>query len=92
MDVQQAIEAPRISSWSFPNSFWPHAYHPGMVGVEGRIVGHTLAALERRGHNLEVWDDFTVKMGSLSAIEVDQARGGLSAGADPRRDAYAIGR
>ena len=32
MDVQQAVEAPRFSTWSFPNSFWPHAYHPGLVG------------------------------------------------------------
>ena len=35
MDVQQAVEAPRFSTWSFPNSFWPHAYHPGLVGVRG---------------------------------------------------------
>ena len=92
MDVQQAIEAPRVSTWSFPNSFWPHAYYPGMVGVEGRIHPHTLAELEQRGHKLDLWDDFTVKMGCVCAIEVDQARGGLSAGADPRRDAYAMGR
>ena len=35
MDVQQAVEAPRFSTWSFPNSFWPHAYHPGLVGGRG---------------------------------------------------------
>ena len=92
MDVQQAIEAPRISTWSFPNSFWPHAYSPGLVGVEGRINAHTLAELQRRGHDLDIWDDFTLKMGCLCAIEVDRARGGLSAGADPRRDGYAMGR
>ena len=92
MDVQQAIEAPRISTWSFPNSFWPHAYFQGMVGAEGRIHAHTLAELERRGHKVDVWDDFTLKMGCLCAIEVDQARGSLSAGADPRRDGYAMGR
>ena len=92
MDVQQAIEAPRVSTWSFPNSFWPHAYYPGLVGVEGRIPAHTLAELERRGHKLELWDDFAVEMGSLCAIKVDQAPGGLSAGADPRRDGYAMGR
>ena len=92
MDVQQAIEAPRVSTWSFPNSFWPHAYYPGQVGVEGRIHPHTLAELQQRGHKLDLWDDFTVKMGCLCAIEVDQARGCLSAGADPRRDGYAMGR
>ncbi len=92
MDVQQAIEAPRVSSWSFPNSFWPHAYYPGLVGVEGRIDAETVAELKRRGHQVEVWDDWTSKMGSLGAVQVDQESGALFAGADLRRDGYAIGR
>ena len=36
MDPQQAIEAPRFVSMSFPNSFWPHAYRPRCAG--GRIA------------------------------------------------------
>ena len=92
MDVQQAIEAPRISTWSFPNSFWPHAYNPGLVGVESRIPAHTLAELQRKGHKLDLWEDWSIGMGCLCAIEVDQQRGGLSGGADPRRDGYAMGR
>ena len=92
MDVQTAIEAPRVSTWSFPNSFHPHAYHPGWVGIEGRISPETVAELERRGHQPEVWDDWTGRMGCLCAIEVDRERGGLSAGSDPRRDGYAMGR
>ena len=92
MDLQQAIEAPRVSSWSFPNSFWPHAYYPGLVGVEGRIDAETVAELKRRGHQVEVWDDWTPRMGSLGAVQVDQESGALFAGADLRRDGYAIGR
>lgn len=92
MEVQEAIEAPRVSTWGFPNSFWPHAYHPGLVGVEGRIDPSTVAELNRRGHKVEVWDDWTARMGSLSAIKVDRERGTLSAGADLRRDGYAMGR
>jgi len=92
MDPQQAIEAPRVSAWSFPNSFWPHAYHPGLVGVEGRIDGETIAELNRRGHQVEVWNDWTPRMGSLCAIKVDSERGTLSGGADLRRDGYAMGR
>ena len=92
MDVQQAVEAPRVSTWSFPNSFWPHAYYPGLVGVEGRLPAHTIAELERRGHQVDIWDDFTSKMGCLCAIQVDRERGTLSGGADPRRDGYAMGR
>ena len=92
MDVQQAIEAPRASTWSFPNSFWPHDYHPGLVGVEGRIDPQTVAELQRRGHQVQVWDDFVPRQGCLCAIQVDQQQGSLSAGSDPRRDGYAIGR
>ena len=92
MDVQQAVEAPRFSTWSFPNSFWPHAYHPGLVGIEGRVDSQVVAELSRMGHKVEVWDDFTPRMGCLCAVKADQERGGLSAGADPRRDGYAMGR
>ena len=92
MDVQQAVEAPRFSTWSFPNSFWPHAYHPGLVGVEGRMDSQVVAELSRMGHKVEVWDDFTPRMGCLCGVKVDQERGGLSGGADPRRDGYTMGR
>ena len=92
MDVQQAVEAPRFSTWSFPNSFWPHAYHPGLVGAEARMSQQVLGDLSRMGHKVEVWDDFTPRMGCLCAVKADQERGGLSAGADPRRDGYAMGR
>src|SRR5438132_1584212 len=32
MPLQQAIEAPRVASRSFPDSFWPHAFPPGKLG------------------------------------------------------------
>ena len=92
MDVQQAIEAPRASTWSFPNSFWPHAYRPGLVGVEGHIPPPVVDDLRRRGHDVDVWNDWTPRMGSLCAIEIDRQRNALHAGADLRRDAYAMGR
>ena len=92
MDPQEATEAPRFSTWSFPNSFWPHVYHPGIVGLEGRIPAHTVEDLVGRGHKVEVWDDWSPRLGSLNVILLDRERGILSGGADPRRDAYAIGR
>ena len=92
MDVQQAIEAPRASTWSFPNSFWPHAYRPGLVGVESRIEPSVVDDLRKRGHDVDVWNEWTPRMGSLCAIEVDRERGSLFGGADLRRDGYAMGR
>ncbi len=92
MNVQQAIEQPRASTWSFPNSFWPHAYRPGLVGVESRIDPSVVDELRKRGHDVDVWNEWTPRMGSLCAIEIDRERGALFGGADLRRDGYAMGR
>ena len=92
MDPQQAIEQPRFISWSFPNSFWPHTYLPGRLHVEGRMSGEAKAELSRRGHDLMALDDWSPSVGGLAGIAVDQESGVLKAGADPRRDTYAMGR
>ena len=34
MEVQEAIEAPRVASYSFPSSFAPFEYFPGRLAVE----------------------------------------------------------
>ena len=90
MDPQQAIEAPRFVSMSFPNSFWPHAYRPGVLAVESRVGDDVLSGLTDRGHSIERWADWEALTGGACAIQVD--RGALFAGADPRRESYAIGR
>ena len=92
MNPQAAIEAPRFVPWNFPNSFWPHAYHPGLIHLEGRISREVGQNLSTRGHKVEFIDDWSPSTGAMSCILVDQETGSLSAGADPRRDAYAIGR
>ena len=92
MNPQEAIEQPRFIPWNYPNSFWPHTYLPGRLHVEGRVPDGTNDELVRRGHDLRVIDEWSPQMGSLSSIVVDQDSGALKAGADIRRDAYAIGR
>ena len=37
MNPQQAVEAPRFASYSFPDSFEPHSYSPGVLHVESRV-------------------------------------------------------
>jgi gamma-glutamyltranspeptidase/glutathione hydrolase len=90
MDVQDAINAPRVSTWSFPNSFAPFDYLPNHVAIEGRYGDHLFTELERRGHDVERWPDFTRAAAAVEAIFRDASTGFLRAGADPRQPAYAI--
>ena len=87
MNIQQAIEAPRWSSEAFPASPFPHTMYPGDMAVEARIPEATQQALIARGHKLRVTPAWS--LGSNAGIVVDLGTGVLSAGADPRVDAYA---
>jgi gamma-glutamyltranspeptidase / glutathione hydrolase len=87
MNIQQAIEAPRWSSRAFPASPFPHTMHPGDLALESRIPESTRQALISRGHKLRV--DPPWSLGSNAGIVLDMSTGVLSAGADPRVDAYA---
>ena len=90
MDVQQAIEAPRWSTRSFPASPFPHTMYPGDLTVESRVPEAVRQTLVAKGHKLRVAGAWT--MGANAAIVVDQKTGFLSAGADPRTEAYAWAR
>jgi gamma-glutamyltranspeptidase / glutathione hydrolase len=90
MDLQTAIEAPRVASYSFPSSFAPFQYFPGRLAVEGRIDKAVRDALAARGHEIQDWADWTWLAGSVEAIQTDPDSGLIAAGADPRRPAYAI--
>lgn len=90
LQLQQAIEAPRFGTFSFPNSFSPHDYIPGRLCVEDRIPEHTRRALGELGHDVESWAAAVWLAGAVCAIRRDRRTGLLHAGADPRREAYAI--
>ena len=91
MDVQTAIDAPRFASFSFPGSFEPHDYHPGLLRLEGRIARSAGEALAAMGHKVEWWPDFIHTSGTVCAIQADTRTGVRSGGADPRRSSYALG-
>jgi gamma-glutamyltranspeptidase/glutathione hydrolase len=90
MELQQAIEAPRVASYSFPSSFAPFDYFPARLAAEARIDPAVRAALAARGHEVKDWPEWTWLAGSVEAARADPARGLVEAGADPRRPAYAI--
>jgi len=92
MNIQQAIESPRFATYSFPSSFAPNDYFPGLLMLERRLSDETGAALAARGHRVDWWADWTWKAGGVCAIQVDRDNAVLYAGADPRRAGYAQGR
>jgi gamma-glutamyltranspeptidase/glutathione hydrolase len=92
LDPQQAVEEPRAATWSHPDSFWPHSYHPGLALVEGRIPADVGVELEMRGHKVEWLSDWGYRASGLCGVLVDQEVGTLMAAADPRADSCALAR
>ena len=88
MNIQQAIEAPRWSTRSFPSSPFPHTMYPGEMSVEERIPDSVRLALEKKGHKVKISGPWS--LGSNAGIVLDLRTGVLSAGADPRVEAYAL--
>jgi gamma-glutamyltranspeptidase/glutathione hydrolase len=90
MNTQAAIEAPRVISRSFPWTFHPHAYEPGVLTIEGRIARDVRDGLAGLGHLVRDLPDFTPAAAGVCAIR-ELETGTLEGGADPRRESYAIG-
>ncbi|MCY3669919.1 MAG: gamma-glutamyltransferase [Alphaproteobacteria bacterium] len=91
MSAQEAVSAPRYASYSFPSSFEPHAYYPGLLKLEGAIADEAGDELARRGHEIERWPERIWLAGSVCMIDANSERGVMTGGADPRRMACAVG-
>jgi gamma-glutamyltranspeptidase / glutathione hydrolase len=87
MNPQQAVEAPRFSTQTLVNSFYPRVYRPGQLNVEPGIAERTRAELRALGH--AVSETGACGVGAV-VTRRDPATGVLSAGADPRRPTYAL--
>ncbi len=79
MNVQEAIEAPRV-----------RIYRDRLVDAEARIDAGVRDELGRRGHQINVLDDWSWVVGGGQGIMRDPESGALMGGADPRRDGYAL--
>ena len=89
LNLQEAIELPMFHTAHFPSSFYPRVARPGQVTVESRFAAHTVAELRRRGHDVEVDEDWS--LGRLSAAAKEGKR--IMAAANPRfMQGYAVGR
>ncbi|MGH9140991.1 MAG: gamma-glutamyltransferase family protein [Vicinamibacterales bacterium] len=90
MDLQAAIEAPRINSDHPHSSFDNHESVPGQLEVENRIPAKVLDDLRARGHVLRTVGAFGMSTGVV-AVGVNPRTGTLRGGADPRRERYIFG-
>src|SRR5207245_10731125 len=79
MNIQEAIEAPRA-----------RIYRDRRIDAEARIPADTRAALAGRGHQVHVIDEWSWIVGGGQGTVRDGEAGALMAGADPRRDGYAL--
>ena len=91
MAPQEAVEAPRVASTNFPRSSEPHDYFAGRLNAESRIDPEACVALEAKGHDVQMWQDWEWRAGAVSMIKADMKTGVMEGGADPRRPSLAIG-
>ena len=91
MDPQTAVEVPRFRSLHGPEPQFPQEMKPGQVRVEPRIAPETIQTLADMGHKVRTEDDWVESSGGMVIVIRNLKTGALSAGADPRRECYAIG-
>ena len=91
MNIQEALDAPTVSTQHFPGSFYPRTAHPGQMSAEERISADVVAELEHRGH--DVTRRPARSGGEVCAIRYDAERGVILGGASANGAAnYAMGR
>jgi gamma-glutamyltranspeptidase/glutathione hydrolase len=79
-NVQEAIESPRWRS------------NPGNnLLIESRFSPEVIEGLKAKGHQVQLLPDWSAICGGAQGIIIDRETGVLMGGADPRRQAYAIG-
>jgi gamma-glutamyltranspeptidase/glutathione hydrolase len=90
MNIQQAIEAPRLDSMHLHQSFGDKRDAPGVFEIEERFPVEVLTALARRGHRMSPVGDYGIGS-AMVAVGVDAKFGTLRGGADVRGERYAFG-
>jgi gamma-glutamyltranspeptidase/glutathione hydrolase len=88
-NLHDAFEWPRIQTFHFLGSFWPHRITPNRLSVEAGITEEVVNELRRRGHDVRAVPAVSIS-GCATAVMIDPRTGSRHAGADPRRDCYAM--
>jgi len=93
VSLQEAVEAPRIAAFNAPSAFHPHPTADRLVYTEARIPADERETLRSHGHTVVEWPEWEFDAGSVQTVKSQRQETGdtvLTAGADPRRSAYAI--
>jgi len=88
-NLHEAFEWPRVQTLHFFGSFWPHDAGFNKLNLEGTISDAVFQDLKARGHEVNKIKPFSISS-CATAVLIDPASGNRIAGADPRRDCYAM--
>jgi gamma-glutamyltranspeptidase/glutathione hydrolase len=87
-NLHTAFELPRLQTFHFFGSFWPHRIDANRLDLETGIAPEVFESLKTRGHDVRMVAPFSIS-GCATAVMIDLRTGTRIAGADPRRDCYA---
>lgn len=79
MTPQEAIDAPRL-----------RRLNDGSLAIEDRVPEDVRNALERRGYTVHARSGWTAEFGGAQVVLIDQIAGRRRAGADRRREGWAV--
>jgi len=88
-NLHEAFRWPRMQTLHFYGSFWPHPGGFNKLNLEADVPDAVFDELKSRGHDISRIPTASMS-GCATAVVVDPATGNRIAGADPRRDCYAM--
>jgi gamma-glutamyltranspeptidase/glutathione hydrolase len=88
-NLHAAFERPRVQTLHFYGSFWPHTAGFNKLNVEASVPDAVYNELKVRGHDVSRIRTFGMS-GCATAVMIDPATQNRIAGADPRRECYAM--
>jgi gamma-glutamyltranspeptidase/glutathione hydrolase len=88
-NLHAAFDRPRVQTLHLFGSPWPHTAGFNRLNLEAPIPDAVLEDLKARGHDAARVAPFSIASCATAAM-IDPATGNRLAGADPRRDCYAL--
>jgi len=88
-NLHEAFEQPRIQTLHFHGSFWPHPAGLNKLNVESDMPEAVIQDLIAKGHDVTKIKPYSIAS-CATAVLIDPKTGNRIAGADPRRDCYAM--